>query len=246
MRSEVFGFDLDRKIEPEKPYEVINGVAVVPIKGILVHDYEWFWGETTYSSIAEIATMALADPGVKALALHIDSPGGEVDGCFELSDTLFSMRGPKPIWAILDSCAYSAAYALASAADFITVPRTGGSGSIGVITMHTDITGMLEQAGVKITTIKFGERKADGQPTTPLSKGAHERMQSDVDILGEMFVALVERNRRGLSADHVRKTEAGCFLGKAGVETGLVDAVMAPEEAMKLMMAKIKRKEQRK
>ncbi|TOL42864.1 serine peptidase, partial [Vibrio parahaemolyticus] len=70
------------------------------------------------------------------ICLDIDSPGGEVAGCFDLVDLIYELRGKKPIYAILSENAYSAAYAIASAADKIYVPRTGGVGSVGVIVIH--------------------------------------------------------------------------------------------------------------
>lgn len=230
LQSAEMSITIDVPSERMKPYDVVNGVAVVPIQGVLVHERTWFWGETTYASIASALVAAMNDPDVRAVVLHVNSPGGEVAGCFDLVDGIYGLRGIKPIWAILDEEAYSAAYAIASAADKIIVPRTGGSGSIGVITMHMDITGMLEQFGVKVTTIQFGARKSDRYPTTPMSDEAKALIQADIDAMGELFVATVARNR-DLSPDKVRKTEAGIFLGASGLEQGLVDAVMAPDAA---------------
>lgn len=221
----------------DRPYELVAGVAIVPIRGILVHGTGcWWWDETDYGRIAAKLLTALDDPQVSAVALLIDSPGGEVAGCFDLADAIYAMRGVKPIWAILDESAYSAAYALASAADHITVPRTGGAGSIGIVTMHVDITAALEQVGIKVTTVQYGERKTDSYPTTPLSEAAQKRLQADIDQLGELFVATVARNR-GISADRVRETEAGTFLGEAGIAAGLADSVMSPGDAFLSLVA---------
>lgn len=224
------GLALSEAIADNRPYDVVNGVAVIVVSGILVHERTWFWGETDYASISKAIVAAVQDAEVEAIVLLVKSPGGEVAGCFDLADGIYGLRGIKPIWAILDEYAYSAAYALACAADRIIVPRTGGTGSIGVITMHMDVTKMLEQWGVKVTTIQFGARKSDSYPTTPLSDEARASLQADCDVMGGMFVDLVARNR-GLSATKVRGTEAACFLGAAGVEQGLADAVMAPDAA---------------
>jgi signal peptide peptidase SppA len=219
-------------------YDVVDGVAVVPIQGILLHGDACWWGEMSYSAITDCLVMALADPEVRAIALHVDSPGGEVAGCFDLADTIFAMRGLKPIVAIVDENAYSAAYALASAADQIFVPKTGGVGSIGVITMNVDVTKALEQFGMKVTTIQFGSHKSDSYPTTPLSDEARALMQTDIDALGEMFVSLVARNR-GITPEAVRSTQAGTFLGEASVTAGLADAVMAADDAFLMLIKQI-------
>ena len=159
--------------------------------------------------------------------------GGEVAGCFDLADEIFACRGRKPIWAILSENAFSAAYAIASAADRITVPRTGGTGSVGVICLHVDFSKALATAGIAVTLITYGARKAEGNEYEPLSDGALERFQADIDRMGELFCETVARNR-GLAVAQVRAMEAGTFLGAAGVDNGLADVVAAPDEAFRV------------
>jgi signal peptide peptidase SppA len=227
------GRSFSRRAE-ERPYEVVNGVALVPVTGTLVQKLGTlrpYSGMTGYDGIRLNLLAALDDPEVEAIALLIDSPGGEVAGCFDLADMVFRMRGEKPLWAILDESAYSAAYALASACDHITVPRTGGTGSVGVIGMHVDISQALGKAGLTVTVIRYGAFKAEGNEVEPLSKGALGRMQADIDTMGELFIETVARNR-DLKASVVRGTQAGTFLGAAGVEIGFADAVRAPNAAM--------------
>jgi len=116
-------------------YDVVEGIAIIPIQGTLVQKLGTlrpYSGMTGYDGIRACFLRALYDSEVKAICLDIDSPGGEVAGCFDLVDEIFAARGSKPVWAILSESAYSAAYALASAADKIIVPRTGGVGSVGV------------------------------------------------------------------------------------------------------------------
>ncbi|WP_110947423.1 S49 family peptidase [Pseudomonas bohemica] len=224
-----------------RAYEVVQGVAIIPVTGTLVqklgtlHPYS---GMTGYDGLRACLSMALDDKKVKAIVLDIDSPGGEVAGCFDLADSIFKARGKKPIWAILTESAYSAAYALASACDRIVVPRTGGTGSVGVICMHVDMSKALGSAGVNVTLIHYGARKADGSDSQPLSKEAMARYQSDVDAMGELFVSTVARNRR-LSVSTVRGTQATTFLGADGVEIGFADAVMAPDEAFRSLLAEL-------
>ena len=170
--------------------------------------------------------------------MQISSPGGEVSGLFELTDTITSITGSKPVWAILDDHAYSAAYAIASTADQITVPRTGGTGSIGVITMHADMSKALENFGIKVNIIQYGERKSDYSPFKPLSEDARTRLQTDVNEVGEMFIKMVAKNR-GVPHNRVRSTEAGIFLGQAGVDAGLADAVQSPNEAFAALVRRV-------
>lgn len=223
----------------ESAYDVVGGVAVIPIRGTLVQRTGTLRprsGMTGYDGIRQNMVMASADPEVDAIVLDIDSPGGEVAGCFDLADAIYGMRGQKPIRAILSENAFSAAYALASATDRITVPRTGGTGSVGVICMHVDFSKALAEAGIAVTMITYGARKAEGNEFEPLSDRALARFQADVDRMGELFVDTVARNR-GLSPAKVRATEASTFLGALGVEAGLADAVMAPDAAFRALLA---------
>jgi capsid assembly protease len=218
---------------PERAYDVVGGVAVIPICGTLVQKLGTlrpYSGMTGYDGIRLNLLAALEDPDVDAIALDIDSPGGEVAGCFDLADTIYAARGAKPIWAILDEAAYSAAYALASAADRIVVPRTGGTGSVGVIVLHADLSQALSKAGITVTLIRYGEQKYEGNEYEPLTKEALARIQGDVDEMGELFIETVARNR-DMKASAVRATKAGTFLGEAGVKAGLADAVAAPDAA---------------
>jgi ClpP class serine protease len=77
---------------------------------------------TGYDGIRQAFLTAMEDPDISGICLDIDSPGGEVAGCFDLVDVIYGARGKKPIHAILTESAYSAAYAIASAADRISVP----------------------------------------------------------------------------------------------------------------------------
>jgi signal peptide peptidase SppA len=226
---------------PRAGYDVVAGVAVVQVAGTLVQKLGTLrpWsGMTGYDGIRQNFLTALADPKVKSIVLDIDSPGGEVSGCFDLVDTIYRSRGTKPIWAILNEGAYSAAYAIASAADRIYVPRTGGTGSIGVIWMHIDWSKALDAAGFKVTFITYGARKADGHPEIALSPEALARFQGDIDTMGELFVTTVARNRN-IPADQVRETQAATYLGAAGVAQGLADGVMAPDAAFRALLAEI-------
>ena len=158
-----------------RAYEVVEGVAIIPVTGTLVQKLGTlrpYSGMTGYDGLRANLSMALADDAVRAVVLDIDSPGGEVAGCFDLADSIYKARGSKPIWSILTESAYSAAYALASACDRIVVPRTGGTGSVGVICMHVDMSKALGAAGVNVTLIHYGDRKADGADSKPLSDEA--------------------------------------------------------------------------
>lgn len=219
--------------ETGEGYDVVAGVAIIEVHGTLVQrqmGLRPYSGMTGYNAIRRNIFAAIEDPAVKAIALDIDSPGGDCAGLFDLTDAIFAARGRKPIWSILDETAASAAYAIAASADRVTVPRTGYAGSIGVIMLHCDLSRLLDKEGVTVTVIQYGAKKADGQPVIPLSASARETLQADINTVGELFVNSVSRYRR-IPAARVREQEAAVYMGGAGRAAGLVDAVMSPAEA---------------
>ncbi|WP_392563211.1 S49 family peptidase (plasmid) [Orbus sturtevantii] len=246
LNHQAISFDYDEHDEEDprsskKPYEVIKGVAIIPIYGTLVQKLgtlEPYSGMTGYDGIRINFLNAMHDSDVKAICLDIDSPGGEVAGCFDLVDCIYSYKGTKPVWSILSENAFSAAYAIASAADKITVPRSGGVGSIGVITLHCDYSERINKDGLNVTIINFGDRKADGNPYEKLGEQAKKNIQSDIDELGQLFVGTVARNRN-LNCDVVISTQAGCYMGHHGVSIGLADAVLSPNEAFQKLLQEI-------
>ncbi|MDZ4034050.1 S49 family peptidase [Kluyvera ascorbata] len=235
-----YGYDDNRGRETKRDpgYDNVAGVAVIQITGTLVQklgSLRPYSGMTGYDGIRQAFLTALADPEVDGICLDIDSPGGEVAGCFDLVDEIYNARGEKPIHAILTENAYSAAYAIASAADRISVPRTGGVGSVGVITMHLDWTQRIKEDGLKVTIITFGSRKAEGSPYRELTAEALEAIQHDINAMGELFVNTVARNR-GMSAKVIKNTQAACYMAADGVEIGLADEVCTPDAAFRHLL----------
>lgn len=203
------------------------GIAVLPIYGTLVRrtvGLDAASGLTSYQDIARQLDSAIADPSVAAIVLDIDSPGGESGGVFDLADRVRAAAQIKPVWALANDMAYSAAYAIGSAASRFFVTRTGGVGSIGVIAMHADQSVKDAKDGVRYTTVFAGARKNDLNPHEPISDEAHAFLKREVDRIYGLFVDTVA-SHRGLTSDAVRATEAGVFFGQDAVAVGLADAV---------------------
>ncbi len=190
----------------DAPYPVVDGIAVIEISGVLIHRGGWIGqssGQTSYEGIAAQIDAAGNDPSVRGLALEIDSFGGEVAGVFDLADRIRAIRGSKPVWAFIAEHAFSAGYALASQADRILLPRTGAVGSIGVVVMHADMSGQLDQDGVRVTLIHSGQHKVDGNPYEPLP----EEVRGDIQGRNRRPAVFVCGNRRGRPR---RASDPGC------------------------------------
>ena len=204
-----------------------EGIAVIPIHGSLVKralGMDAASGLTSYSEIASMLDAALADPQVRGILLVIDSPGGEASGSFELSRRVREVAAVKPVWAVANDAAYSAAYALAASAQRLFVTETGGVGSIGVIALHVDQSVKDAKDGYRFTAITAGAHKNDYSPHEPLSDTARTELQGEVDRLYTLFTDHVAA-MRGLDIGAVRATEAGLFFGNQAVTQGLADGV---------------------
>ena len=204
-----------------------EGIAVIPIHGSLVKralGMDAASGLTSYSEIASMLDAALADPQVRGILLDIDSPGGEASGSFELSRRVREVAAVKPVWAVANDAAYSAAYALAASAQRLFVTETGGVGSIGVIALHVDQSVKDAKDGYRFTAITAGAHKNDYSPHEPLSDTARAELQGEVDRLYTLFTDHVAA-MRGLDIGAVRATEAGLFFGNQAVTQGLADGV---------------------
>ncbi|WP_247539094.1 S49 family peptidase [Ralstonia pseudosolanacearum] len=216
-------------------------IAVIPIHGTLVRrtvGLEAESGLASYTAIGDQLDAALADPGVAAILLDVDSPGGESSGVFDLADRIRAAAAMKPIWAVANDMAFSAAYALASAASRVFVSRTGGVGSIGVIAMHVDQSVKDAKDGIHYTAVFAGARKNDLNPHAPITDEAQAQLQAEVSRIYGLFVATVA-SYRGLSAEAVTATEAGLFFGQDAVAAGLADTVGTFEDALAQLTASL-------
>ena len=214
----------------DAPYPIVDGVAVIEISGVLIHRGSWIGqssGQTSYEGIAAQIEAAATDPNVRGLALEIDSFGGEVAGVFDLADQIRAVRESKPIWAFVAEHAFSAGYALASQADRVLLPRTGAVGSIGVVVMHADLSGQLDQDGVRVTLLHSGRHKVEGNPYEPLPEAVRDDIQREIDVLRFLFSETVAAGRTGrLNQDAALATEAATYRGAEAVAAGLADEVI--------------------
>lgn len=233
-----YGYRYDSHAE-EKPFVFADGIAFIPVTGLLINRFSYQWGWVTgYNFIRAQLFAALADSDVKLIVFDCHSGGGEVSGCFEVCADIFASRSVKPSIAVVDSASYSACYAIASSASKIIVTPSGGVGSIGVVAMHLDYSKYLSETGIKVSFIYSGDHKVDGNMYEALPEPVRKSIQSRVDVTRNEFVSLVAANR-GLDTQVVFDTQAKCYSASEALDMGLIDAVSPPLEAVRTSLIEL-------
>lgn len=211
-------------------------VAVLPLVGFLDQHpselLEWLGGTAT-GVFGAAFDAAMADPAVRAVVLDVNSPGGSVFGTEELATKIAAARGTKPIIAVANSVAASAAYWIASAADKLYVTPGGLVGSIGVVVFREDATAIYDSMGVKVHVVAEGRYKAEGWPFVPMTEEERSHIQSQVGEIYERFVGNVATNR-GTTPYQVQKTfgQGRESSAKQAKSVGMVDGIKTLEQVL--------------
>ena len=218
-----------------------GGIAVLPLYGVVMQRGNMVQdvsgpGVTSTQVFSNALKAALQDGGVSQILIDIDSPGGSVYGVAELADEILAARKIKPIVAIANSMAASAAYWIGCSASELYVTPGGEVGSIGVWQAHQDMSAALDAAGVKTTLISAGKYKTEGNPYAALDEDATAFLQSRVDDYYGVFVAAVAKGR-GVGVASVRDGMGqGRVLGAdAALAQRMVDGIATMSEVIRKM-----------
>jgi signal peptide peptidase SppA len=222
-----------------------SGIAVLPLYGVvtqrgnMVDDISGP-GSTSTQQFTSALRQVLADDTVGQILIDIDSPGGSVYGVAELATEIIKARAQKPVVAVANSLAASAAYWIGCSASEFYVTPGGEVGSIGVWQAHFDYSKALEEEGVKTTLVSAGKFKVEGNPYVPLDPEAQAFMQSRVDDYYNAFIQAVAVGR-GVSVDDVRNGMGeGRVLGAdAALAQRMVDGIASFDDVLARMQAKV-------
>lgn len=204
-------------------------VAVVRLRGEIVALYGSRSGFSinprviTPAKTKKIFDRLQNDEDIKAVVIQINSPGGSVVPTREIYQQIRDLRKAKPVVASFSEVAASGGYYLGAAANRIIAHPASITGSIGVIAMVPDISGLYEKIGVKINTFKSGQFKDMGSMDRNVTEEEEEIFQSIVSDSYELFLADVLAGRN-IEAERLRSLADGrIYTGKQAYENGLVD-----------------------
>lgn len=212
--------------EAANPDPIREGAtAIVPIRGMIGPAG---MGARTESNVLADRIRTLADdPKIGAIVLDIQSPGGYVFGTQEAGDAIFEARSAKPVVAVANTYAYSAAHWLATQASAFYATPSGEVGSVGVRSGHVDQSGLEEKLGLKTTLIASHPDKIAGHGFAPLADEDRAELQAFVDEYNTKFVAAIARGR-GIPASQVSSVHGTgkTFSADKAAARGTIDGVM--------------------
>jgi len=216
-----------------------GAVAVIPLRGVITHhvgSMEEFSGGMSAERFTAMFQQAVADESVGTIVIDTDSPGGTIPGVPEAADAVFAARGIKRVVAVANATMASAAYWIASQADeIVAIPSAldASIGSIGVFTVHQDLSAYLEKKGIKTTLIRAGKFKADVNPWTPLTDDQREEIQGTVNSAYDSFVKAVARGR-GVTPTAVRSGfgEGRALSAVDAKAAGMIDRIATFDEIL--------------
>jgi signal peptide peptidase SppA len=206
-------------------------VAVIPVRGVLLRYPHPFIlaGTTSYEQLTHALCAALDNPTVKGIVFAIDSPGGEVNGCSELAQTIYQARGRKPIIAYVAGDAASGAYWLASACDKIIATDTSSLGSIGVIAAYS----LPESADDNATALTLVSSQSPYKQLDARQDSHRQRLQQRIDQIAQVFINSVAKYRDIRTEKVINDFGGGDVrIGQQAVDCGLADRMGTLENVM--------------
>ncbi len=219
--QETYDFKENARLCAEYGMPVVqNGIATLGVQESLGE----FWAWSTYASLRANIEVALQDDEVKAIALLINSPGGEVGGLFECCNYIKNASAKKPIIAHVTGLCCSAAYAIASSCTSIYATQTSEVGCIGVICSARDYEEYDKKRGI-LSKI-FRSKNADKKNLSPFTEEGEKDIQAKLDFYENCFYDLIAGSRNMSKEECIENFGHGAtFMADEALSKGMIDGV---------------------
>ena len=210
---------------------VSDKIAIIDMDGLMINRRKsglMRTGENPVSLLLEKLDKAAGDPGVKAVVLRLNSPGGTVAASDIMHHRLleFKRRTRKPVVACVVGLGCSGAYYLACGCDGIMTQPSAVAGNIGTIFQTFSVAGTMKKIGIKAVTIKSGKLKDMASPLHDLSDDERQVLEGIIEDLYQQFLAVVAKGRPGLGEQKIRELADGrVFTAKQALGEGLIDRI---------------------
>lgn len=201
----------------------ISHIARIKIEGTITEDEE----------LLERIERVRESDMVKGVILHVNSPGGTTAGGEAVFEAVRMLAVEKPVVAQVGTLAASAGYMIASAADHIVARQSSIVGSIGVLIQYPDVTGLMDNIGIRVDGVKSSPLKAEPSPFTPTTEEERAMIRALVMDSYEWFVGLVQDRRPLDRAEVLALADGSIFTGRQALASRLVDSLGGEEEAVR-------------
>jgi protease IV len=172
-------------------------------------------------------------PGVRAVVIRINSPGGVVGPTQEVHEALLRLReAGKPVVASLGAVAASGGYYIAVGADQIFANPGTLTGSVGVIMQMASFGDLMKKVGVSYVVVKAGHFKDIGNPSRPMSDEERLVLQRLLEDIHGQFIQAVAQGRKLSEADVRRFADGRVFSGVQARALHMVDQLGSLEDAV--------------
>jgi protease-4 len=189
--------------------------------------------------VSDALFAASKNPEIDGIVLRIDSPGGSPDASEFVWQTIMDVRETgMPVVVSVSDVAASAAYYIASAADAIIISPGALTGSIGVFSVRPNFEGLMEKLDVRVETLSRGAHADFASTLKPMSDGAHERMDTIVREIYELFITRVATGRNMEVAQVDTVGEGRVWSAEQALDVGLVDGLGGLKQAVEWLLLK--------
>lgn len=215
-------------------------IAMIDVDGLISEQSEdpEFLGPSREGMVARVREQldhARDDASVRALLLRINSPGGTVTGSDVIHQELLRFKRDRglPVVAHFMGVAASGAYYVAMAADEVIAQPTAVTGSIGVIFVGVNVSGLMQKLGVADQTLTAGDQKDAGSWLRPMNPAERAHLQAVLDDMHARFKQIVLAGRPQLDAQRVDALADGrIYSADQALANGLVDGLGDLEHAV--------------
>jgi protease-4 len=212
-------------------------LVVIPIRGIISDAPRRQFVSTLPSMVQEIVSQlrkAEDDPDVKAVLLKIDSAGGSVIASDLIYNEImeFKQRKKAKVVAAMMGVAASGGYYIALPADFILAHPTTVTGSVGVLFLSPNVSGLMEKIGIEMNVSKTGENKDMGSPFRQVTAEEKQIITDLIDQLGKRFLDRIAEHRN-LEPKRLNEiSSARIYLADDALKLGMIDRIGYLDEAV--------------
>lgn len=215
-----------------------SGIARIRIHGMIQGGKAP--GEAGSERIIALIREAEQADAIRGVILDIDSGGGETGATKQVYEAVKELKKKKPVITVIGGVAASGGYYIASASDRIFALETSIVGSIGVISLHPNIAGLLDKVGIRMQTMKTGPHKDSSYPFRDLSA---EEQQMYADLLDDsyrVFIADVSEGRKQSQKTVEEWADGKIYSGKKAKALQMIDDIGGEREALAAMKLLLK------